>query len=166
MAEDTAVLDAPATGTDAPAAAPTATPAPRPAIAAKPDKGGYVWGTGRRKSAVARVRVKAGSGRFLINEREIDAYFTEERDRAAVRDVLATTKTAGGVDVVVNAQGGGYMGQAGAVVQGLARALMKYDPTLEPILREHGYLTRDAREVERKKAGQPGARRRFQFSKR
>lgn len=145
----------------------TATASPRPAAEpAKPDKGGFLWGTGRRKTAIARVRIKPGKGLFQINERSIEQYFSEMRDREVVVAPLKLTKTQGGVDVLVNAHGGGYMGQAEAVALGLARALKKYDPTLEPILREHGLLTRDSREVERKKAGQPGARRRFQFSKR
>lgn len=145
----------------------TAVAEPKPAPApAKPDKGGFLWGTGRRKTAIARVRVKPGKGTFEVNGKAYDQYFSEMRDREAVMAPLKLTKTEGGVDVYVNAHGGGYMGQAGAVVLGLARALYKHDPSLEPILREHGLLTRDSREVERKKAGQPGARRRFQFSKR
>ncbi len=140
---------------------------PKPVAApAKPDKGGFLWGTGRRKAAIARVRVKNGSGKFEINGKPFDQYFTELRDRDAVTAPLKLTKTQGSLDVLVNAQGGGYMGQAGAVVLGLSRALLKYDPSLEPILRDNSLLTRDSREVERKKYGQPGARRRFQFSKR
>ncbi len=141
----------------------TATPA---TPAAKPDKGGYFRGTGRRKSSVARVRIRPGEGKFLINGREIDRYFTEQRDRKDVVAPLRETKTQGSLDVFVTVHGGGYTGQAGAVLLGVARALKVYDPSLEPILRDHNFLTRDPREVERKKYGHPGARRRFQFSKR
>jgi small subunit ribosomal protein S9 len=131
-----------------------------------PDKTGFYWGTGRRKTAVARVRLKAGSGKYLVNDKEVDVYFTETRDRGDVVNPLKLTKAIGNVDVFVNVAGGGYAGQAGAVVMGLARALMEFDPTLEPTLREHDLLSRDSRKVERKKYGQSGARRRFQFSKR
>ena len=129
-------------------------------------KYGWWWGTGRRKTAVARVRIRPGKGEFKINKRSIDEYFTEPRDRADVVAPLAATEMQGKMDVFVNLKGGGYMGQAGAVLLGVARALKTYDCTLEDVLREHGYLTRDARKVERKKYGQRGARRRFQFSKR
>ncbi len=138
----------------------------QPTPQAKPDKGGFYWGTGRRKTAVARVRIKPGKGKFTINRHEAAKYFTEERDRANVLAPLKVTKTEGNLDVHVNVRGGGFMGQAGAVLLGLSRALKAYDPTLEPVLRENEFLTRDAREVERKKYGQRGARRRFQFSKR
>lgn len=133
---------------------------------AKADKGGFYWGTGRRKTAIARVRIKPGKGKFTVNQREIDQYFTEDRDRANVLAPLKATKTEGNLDIHVNVKGGGFMGQAGAVLLGLSRALKNYDPTLDPILRSNDFLTRDAREVERKKYGQRGARRRFQFSKR
>jgi len=132
----------------------------------KPDKGGFYWGTGRRKSAVARVRIRPGDGKFTINKREIDQHFTELRDRNCVVAPLKITSTTGSLDVHVNVNGGGFMGQAGAVLLGLSRALKSYDPTLEQLLRDNDFLTRDAREVERKKYGQRGARRRFQFSKR
>ena len=144
-----------------------AAPAPKPLREAqKPDKGGFIWGTGRRKRAVARVRVKPGSGKFLVNDREMPTYFLEMRDQGDCLSPLKATQLEGKVDVFVNSHGGGYMGQACAVKLGLARALMGYDPSLEPILREHSMLSRDSRKVERKKPGQPGARRRFQFSKR
>ncbi len=139
------------------------TPAPVPT---GPDAHGWWRGTGRRKTAVARVRIKSGSGEFKVNNRDLDVYFCEARDLKNIRNVLEKTGTLGAVDVFVNANGGGYMGQAGAIILGLGRALLKYDASLEPILRDNGFLTRDAREVERKKYGQPGARRRFQFSKR
>ena len=132
---------------------------------------GWFRGTGRRKAAVARVRIKAGSGEFQIRGKTkamkaLDTYFTEIRDQNAIRDVLQTTNSEGSIDGFVNADGGGFTGQAGAIILGLGRALREYDPSLEGALRESGFLTRDAREVERKKYGQPGARRRFQFSKR
>jgi len=129
-------------------------------------KFGWWWGTGRRKTAVARVRLRPGSGEFRINGRDIDTHFSEMRDRNDVVAPLEATSLRGSLDIHVNVRGGGITGQAGAILLGVARALRVYDATLEPILREHGYLTRDAREVERKKYGLAGARRRFQFSKR
>ncbi|MCE9591422.1 MAG: 30S ribosomal protein S9 [Planctomycetes bacterium] len=133
---------------------------------AGPDKAGFYWGTGRRKTAVARVRLKAGSGKVSINGREVAKFFTEIRDQTEVALPLKVTKMEASVDVFANVRGGGYMGQAGAVKLGIARALKGFDATLEPMLREHDLLTRDARAVERKKYGQAGARRRYQFSKR
>ncbi len=171
MAEDTATQDAPTldTGiTEADTATAVAPPAEQPAPTREPaePKYGYWWGTGRRKAAVARVRIKAGDGKYLVNGKEVDVYFTEMRDRNDVRAPLVETKLEGGVDVYVNTHGGGFMGQAGAIKLGLARAIKDYDPSLEPILRDHDFLSRDPRKVERKKPGQPGARKRFQFSKR
>jgi small subunit ribosomal protein S9 len=128
--------------------------------------GNWWWGTGRRKTAIARVRVKAGEGKFLVNKRPYDQFFTEERDRQNLLNVLEKTNTNGKVDIHVKVNGGGFTGQAGAVLLGLARALRRYDGSLEPILRANNFLTRDSRKVERKKYGQSGARRRFQFSKR
>lgn len=157
------------TRTESGTATATATAVPQPvklAQPAQPDKGGWIWGTGRRKTAVARVRIKPGSGKFLINGRTIEQYFTEMRDRQDVQAPLKVTNTLGRLDVIVRVCGGGYAGQAGAIVLGLARALKGYDPTLEGILREHGMLTRDAREVERKKPGRRKARRGFQWAKR
>ncbi|MEX0746021.1 MAG: 30S ribosomal protein S9 [Phycisphaeraceae bacterium] len=133
---------------------------------ATPDKGGFIWGTGRRKTAVARVRIKPGDGKFLINGKEVDDFFSEPQHREQARIVLKTTKTEGQLDVFVKAHGGGITGQAGAVLLGVARALKSYDPALEPVLRDNNFLSRDPREVERKKYGQAGARKRFQFSKR
>lgn len=138
-------------------------PLPKPAT---PDKGGFIWGTGRRKSSVARVRVKPGTGQFKINDREVNDYFSQEQDRNAVAAPLKATDTTGSLDVFVNVKGGGTTGQAGAVMLGIARALKNYDPTLLKSLRDGGYLTRDSRMVERKKPGKPGARKSFQFSKR
>ncbi|MEE8170002.1 MAG: 30S ribosomal protein S9 [Phycisphaerae bacterium] len=128
--------------------------------------GGYYYGTGRRKAAVARVRIRPGKGDIVINNRTPEAYFPGLRDR---RDVTAPLEAAGDIkkmDVFISVLGGGLSGQAGAIRLGLARALMQYDRKLEASLRDRGYLTRDDREVERKKYGRRGARRRFQFSKR
>ena len=133
------------------------------APAAKPQ---FVWGVGRRKSAVARVRIAPGSGKIEINGRTLNDYFTGERDRKAIFGPLEVTNTGGKMDVFVNATGGGPTGQAGAIVMGLGRALAKYDQGLEVALRGGSFLTRDSRMKERKKYGQRGARRRFQFSKR
>ncbi len=138
----------------------------QPSIQGKRLPGGYYYGTGRRKSAVARVRMRSGEGRILINNRPVEAYFTEDRDRKAVLAPLKATETTGRYDVFANVTGGGFTGQAGAVVLGLARALKSVDSALEPLLRGGGYLTRDSRMVERKKYGRRGARRSFQFSKR
>ena len=126
----------------------------------------YIWGVGRRKSACARVRITPGSGKIEINGRTLNDYFTAERDRKAIFGPLEVTSVAGKMDVFVNADGGGPSGQTGAIVMGLGRALAKYDNSLEVALRGAKFLTRDSRMKERKKYGQRGARRRFQFSKR
>ena len=126
----------------------------------------YCWGTGRRKSSVARVRIRPGSGNFLINKREITNYFPSLRDQNDIQKPLAATDSLGKYDVWVNIKGGGTTGQAGAVVLGLARALSVADPGCFQNLRDGGFLTRDSRAVERKKYGKRGARRSFQFSKR
>ena len=126
----------------------------------------YIWGTGRRKTAVARVRIKEGTGKFLVNRLECDVYFPLEIQRNDVRAPLAATEMAGRVDVFVNVNGSGKHSQSGAVLLGLARALKEFRPDLEAALREGGYLTRDARMVERKKYGHKKARKSFQFSKR
>ena len=130
------------------------------------EKKSYVWGTGRRKSAIARVRINPGSGKIQINERELNDYLTNERDRKGIFGPLEVTNTGGKFDIFISCLGGGPTGQAGAIVLGIARALAKYDPTLEVPLRANKFLTRDSRMKERKKYGQRGARRRFQFSKR
>ena len=127
---------------------------------------GWWWGTGRRKASVARVRVQPGSAGVLCNGKPLEEYFCTPRDRNSVMAVLEATNMLGQVSVKANLTGGGTTGQAGALVMGLARALLGYDPSVEAVLREHGFLSRDARRVERKKYGQRGARRRFQFSKR
>ncbi len=126
----------------------------------------FVWGVGRRKSAVARVRIAPGNGKISVNGRELNDYFTFERDRKAIFGPLEVTNTGGKMDVLVNATGGGPSGQTGAIILGLGRALVKYDQTLEASLRGAGFMTRDSRMKERKKYGQRGARRKFQFSKR
>ncbi len=132
----------------------------------KAQSGGYYWGTGRRKTSVARVRIRPGEGKLLINKRQLDEYFKREQDRKAVVAPLKTVDAEKSFDVCVNVKGGGTTGQTGATVLGIARALKNYDEGYLHALREGGYLTRDPRMVERKKPGQPGARRRFQFSKR
>jgi len=146
---------------DTPSATPVVTAKP-----AKPDMGGFIWGTGRRKSSIARVRVKPGKGELMINKRQVHEYFSQEKDRNVVSAPLKATNTLGNLDVFVNVKGGGTTGQAGATMLGIARALKAYDPNLMQALRDGGYLTRDSRMVERKKPGKPGARKSFQFSKR
>jgi small subunit ribosomal protein S9 len=126
----------------------------------------YTWGVGRRKSAVARVRIAPGSGKIEINGRTLNDYFTAEKDRKSIFGPLEVTNTGGKMDIWARCNGGGHTGQAGAIVMGLGRALAKYDSTLEVPLRGSKFLTRDSRMKERKKYGQRGARRKFQFSKR
>jgi small subunit ribosomal protein S9 len=123
-------------------------------------------GTGRRKTSVARVRLATGSGKITVNGREVAAYFMTEAQRSLVNQPLKVTDTASKLDVNVNVAGGGPVGQAGAVRHGIARALLQFDANLRPALKAEGLLTRDPRMKERKKYGQPGARKRFQFSKR
>jgi small subunit ribosomal protein S9 len=136
-------------------------------VAVKTDKiNGDALGTGRRKSSVARVRVRAGSGKITINERPLDEYFTVDQDRRAVLDVLDATQRQQAVDVSIRVAGGGTTGQAGACRMGIARALCSYDSELFPAMRDGGFLTRDSRMKERKKPGLHGARRGTQFSKR
>ncbi len=124
------------------------------------------YGTGRRKTSVARVYLRPGHGRITINKRPIDAYFERESAKLVLRQPLELTETGDAFDIVVNVRGGGKSGQAGAIRLGIARALCEYNPDLRPTLKKAGFLTRDARKVERKKYGQPKARKRFQFSKR
>src|SRR5947209_7235411 len=126
----------------------------------------FTWGTGRRKTSVARVRVREGTGKVLINGKEQDHYFEVETQRNDVRAPLLATEMSGRLDVFVNVKGGGKSSQAGAVVLGIARALKEFRPDLEPALRQGEFLTRDARMVERKKYGHKKARKSFQFSKR
>lgn len=131
-----------------------------------PDKGGFYWGTGRRKCSVARVRIKPGDGKFVVNDKELDDYFRRDQDRLSVVGPLKAVQAEKQFDIFVNVNGGGTTGQAGASVLGIARALRNYDENYLPSLRDGGFLTRDPRMVERKKPGQKKARRRFQFSKR
>lgn len=128
--------------------------------------GQYNYGTGRRKTAVARVFIKVGSGKITVNGKPVDEFFSRETGRMIVRQPLQLTETTDRFDVMVNVIGGGESGQAGAVRHGITRALMDFDPDLKPVLKKAGFVTRDAREVERKKVGFHKARRRKQFSKR
>ena len=130
------------------------------------DTSPFTFGLGRRKSAVARVRIRSGAGAFQINGKEMKDYFTTLRDQQQAASPLGLTSEEESYDVFVNVQGGGPHGQAGAVELGIARALKQVNPALFEPLREHGHLTRDSRMKERKKPGRRGARRGFQFSKR
>ncbi|EGL81980.1 ribosomal protein S9 [Caldalkalibacillus thermarum TA2.A1] len=124
------------------------------------------YGTGRRKEAVARVRLVPGDGKIIINKRDIDDYFGLETLKKIVRQPLELTETEGKYDVLVNVKGGGFTGQAGAIRHGISRALLEADPELRPVLKKAGFLTRDPRMKERKKYGLKKARRAPQFSKR
>ena len=128
--------------------------------------GNYYYGTGRRKTSVARVFMKQGSGKIVVNEKPVDEFFARETGRMVVRQPLALTSHQTTFDVMVNVTGGGESGQAGAIRHGITRALIDYDAQLKPVLSKAGLVTRDAREVERKKVGLHKARRRKQFSKR
>jgi small subunit ribosomal protein S9 len=128
--------------------------------------GEYYYGTGRRKTSVARVFLKKGSGRVVVNGKPLDSYFARETGRMVVRQPLELTQNLEIFDIMVNVAGGGESGQAGAVRHGITRALIDFDETLKPALSRAGLVTRDAREVERKKVGLHKARRRKQFSKR
>jgi small subunit ribosomal protein S9 len=128
--------------------------------------GRYYYGTGRRKSAVARVFIKPGKGTFVVNDKPVDEYFSRETGRMVVRQPLELTEQTGRFDIMVNVSGGGESGQAGAVRHGITRALIDFDAALKSQLSKAGLVTRDAREVERKKVGLHKARRRKQFSKR
>jgi small subunit ribosomal protein S9 len=121
---------------------------------------------GRRKDAVARVRLAPGTGNITINGRALDAYFGRETSKMILVEPLKLVDQMGKLDVFVTARGGGLSGQAGAIRHGITRALLELNPEYRPILKKAGFVTRDARKVERKKYGQPGARKRFQFSKR
>ncbi len=136
-------------------------------IAVKKDKiNGDSLGTGRRKSSIARVRVRAGSGKFTVNNLPIEQYFVNDQDRVAIMQTLDAADHADKVDVIVRVGGGGTTGQSGAIRMGLARALCSFDETLHDPMREGSFLTRDSRMKERKKPGLRGARRGVQFSKR
>ncbi|HNY49145.1 MAG TPA: 30S ribosomal protein S9 [Smithella sp.] len=124
------------------------------------------YATGKRKSAIARVYMKAGSGNFVVNKRTFDDYFTRPSLKMLIKQPLDITGKKDQFDLYVNVCGGGMAGQAGAVKHGISKALLEYDAELRSVLKRAGFLTRDARVKERKKYGQPGARKRFQFSKR
>jgi small subunit ribosomal protein S9 len=124
------------------------------------------YGTGRRKTSVARVYLRPGSGKIVVNRRDFDDYFPNQVLKMVIRQPLLLTETADKFDILVNVDGGGPSGQAGAIRHGISRALLEYNGELRPQLKAVGFLTRDARKVERKKYGQPKARKRFQFSKR
>jgi small subunit ribosomal protein S9 len=128
--------------------------------------GKYNYGTGRRKSSVARVFLKSGKGNIVVNDKPADEYFSRVTSRMILRQPLALTNTEASFDIMVNVEGGGESGQAGAVRHGITRALIDYDVALKSALSKAGFVTRDAREVERKKVGLHKARRRKQFSKR
>ncbi len=130
------------------------------------DKHGYEWGTGRRKCSVARVRIKKGTGKITVNGRDYLEYFPSLRLRKLVEGPLKQVNLSAEYDVFASIRGGGMTGQAGALMMGLGRALVKSSEELKPSLSGEGYLSRDSRMVERKKPGKPGARRSFQFSKR
>jgi len=124
------------------------------------------YATGKRKSAIARVYMKTGSGNIVVNKRNYEEYFTRPSLKMVIKQPLEITGKNDQFDLYVNVTGGGVAGQAGAVKHGISKALLEYDAELRPILKKAGFLTRDARVKERKKYGQPGARKRFQFSKR
>ena len=130
------------------------------------DKSLQYYGTGRRKTSSARVYLRPGSGSFVVNERSFDEYFPSDMLKMVIRQPLVLTETADKFDIFVRVTGGGYTGQAGALRHGISRALVVYNPELRGKLKSAGFLTRDPRKVERKKYGQPKARKRFQFSKR
>lgn len=124
------------------------------------------YGTGRRKTSTARVYIRPGSGEIMVNRRAFENYFPNEALRMIIRQPLSVTETLGKFDILVTVDGGGSAGQAGAVRHGIARALMEFNADLRPTLKKAGLVTRDPRQKERKKYGQKGARKRFQFSKR
>jgi small subunit ribosomal protein S9 len=124
------------------------------------------YGTGRRKSSTARVYLRPGTGKITVNDRPFDTYFFNDVLKMIIKQPLVLTETSDHFDIFVRVGGGGFTGQAGALRHGIARALLEYNPELRPRLKKAGLLTRDPRKVERKKYGQPGARKRFQFSKR
>ena len=168
-AEASADADAEAAAPEAPAE--EAPPAPPPQIEAvlreqQLDKHGRAYATGRRKDAVARVWLKPGSGKIVINEREQEVYFARPTLRLVINQPFGITDRAGQYDVIATVKGGGLSGQAGAVLHGIAQALTRYEPALRTTVKRAGFLTRDPRVVERKKYGRAKARRSFQFSKR
>ncbi len=130
------------------------------------DETKFTWGTGRRKTSVARARIRKGTGKFIINRKELNDYFGRDRDKVEAKLPLKTTKTEGQYDVYINVRGGGSTGQAGAISLGISRALFKADQLLTESLRDASLLTRDSRMKERKKYGKKGARASFQWTKR
>ncbi len=126
----------------------------------------FFYGTGRRKAATARVFLRPGKGRFIVNKRDLEVHFRRETDKMILKQPLTLTDTVETFDIMVTVRGGGTTGQAGAIKHGISRALLIYNPELRPALKAAGFLTRDSRIKERKKYGQKGARARFQFSKR
>ena len=144
----------------------TAIPTDKVKVEPKRDTLGRSYATGRRKNAIARVWIKPGKGEIMVNDRPVDVFFSRETGRMIVRQPLELTNHVQTFDIKVNVFGGGESGQAGAIRHGITRALIEYDPTLKPALSKAGLVTRDAREVERKKVGLHKARRRKQFSKR
>ena len=137
-----------------------------PKYVKKVDKYGRAYATGKRKDAVARVWIKPGNGKVTVNTREVEVYFARPVLRMMIAQPLVVTDRATQFDVIVSVQGSGLSGQAGAIRHGLSKALTYYEPGLRPVLKPHGFLTRDSRVVERKKYGRAKARRSFQFSKR
>jgi small subunit ribosomal protein S9 len=133
---------------------------------AKKKEVNFIWGTGRRKTSVARVRLFDGTGSIQVNKKDVDTFFGTEKERQRVRAALKAVGGEKSFDILVRVNGGGYSAQADAISLGVARALLIPNPENESILREGKFLTRDSREVERKKPGQKGARKSFQFSKR
>ncbi|MBT8762677.1 30S ribosomal protein S9 [Desulfohalobiaceae bacterium Ax17] len=126
----------------------------------------FFYGTGRRKTSIARTRLYNGSGQIIVNGRPYNEYFPRATLQMIIKQPLELTKTAGKFDIKVNVKGGGLAGQAQAIKHGISRALLDFDPELRPVLKKAGFLTRDARVKERKKYGQRGARARYQYSKR
>jgi small subunit ribosomal protein S9 len=124
------------------------------------------YATGKRKTSIARVWLKPGEGNITINKRPIDDYLKRETAKMIIRQPLELTETLGKYDIYVNVRGGGISGQAGAIKHGISKALLEVNPDFRPLLKKTGFLTRDSRVKERKKYGQPGARKRFQYSKR
>ena len=145
---------------------PTAGDQPKPDATKKVDAQGRAYATGRRKNAVARVWIKPGSGKVTVNAKDETVYFARPVLRMILRQPLTVANRETQFDVIATVEGGGLSGQAGAVRHGISRALVNYEPDLKPILKKHGFMTRDSRMVERKKFGRAKARRSFQFSKR
>ena len=166
MREQLEQLQQQKTQTETPISAPVTIMDDTPKREVKKDKLGRARGLGRRKDASARVFIVAGQGKIIINKKPLEHYFGRKVLQMIVNQPFKVTNTVGAYDVVCNVTGGGLSGQAGAILHGISRALVNYDPDLHKALRDAGFLTRDSRVVERKKPGRPKARKRFQFSKR